>query len=55
MNYTKGQGDLAQLLVDDLLDKIHQYDETLYLATVLGCLELVKQQLIQDHADDIDG
>ena len=55
MNYNKGQGHLAELLVDDLLHKIHQYDESLYLATVLGCLELVKQQLIQDHMDDIDG
>ena len=52
MTYNKGQGDLAQLLVDDLLNKIHQYDEALYLSTVLGCLEIVKAQLIQEHKDE---
>lgn len=50
--YNRGQGHLAQLLVDDLLHKIHQYDESLYLATVLGCLEVVKLQLIQEHKDE---
>lgn len=52
MNY---DGNLSQGLVDELLAVIHKYDESLYLATALGCLELVKQQLIQDHMDDIDG
>lgn len=52
MNYN---GNLSQGLVDELLAVIHKYDESLYLATALGCLELVKQQLIQDHMDDIDG
>ena len=48
------QGALAQGLVDDLLDKIHKYDETLYLSTVIGVLELVKQQLINDSLEDAD-
>jgi hypothetical protein len=52
MNYN---GNLTQGLVDELLAVIHKYDETLLLPTALGCLELVKQQLIQDHMDDIDG
>ncbi len=51
------QGKLADGLVDDLLEAIHKYDETLYMATVIGALELVKQQLInesisQDDDDD---
>jgi hypothetical protein len=46
---------LSQGLVDELLAVIHKYDETMMLPTALGCLELVKQQLIQDHMDDIDG
>ena len=37
----------------DLLRAIHQYDDTLYLATVVGCLEFVKQQLI-DEANEGD-
>lgn len=48
------QGKVAGGLVDDLLEVIHRYDETLYMSTVIGCLELVKQQLINDHMEDDD-
>jgi hypothetical protein len=48
------QGKLAGGLVDELLEVIHKYDETLYMATVIGCLELVKQQLINDATEDED-
>jgi hypothetical protein len=48
------QGKLTQGLVDDLLDKIHKYDETLYMSTVIGVLEIVKQQLINDTLEDAD-
>ena len=46
------QGKLADGLVDDLLEAIHKYDETLYMAAVIGVLELVKQQLINDSIED---
>jgi hypothetical protein len=46
------QGKLAGGLVDELLEVIHKYDETLYMATVIGALELVKQQLIQDSIEE---
>jgi hypothetical protein len=46
------QGKVAQGLVDELLETIHKYDETIYMATVIGCLELVKQQLINDSMED---
>lgn len=45
------QGKLAGGLVDELLELIHKYDETLYMATVIGCLEFVKQQLINDATE----
>jgi hypothetical protein len=48
------QGKLADGLVDDLLEAIHKYDETLYMATVIGVLELVKQQLIHESIDRED-
>jgi hypothetical protein len=48
------QGKLADGLVDDLLKVIHKYDETLYMATVIGVLELVKQQLINDSLENED-
>ena len=47
-------GDLAQGLVDDLLDVIHKYDETMIVPTVLGCLEVVKHQIIADSMEDDD-
>lgn len=45
------QGKLADGLVDDLLEVIHKYDESLYMSTVIGVLELVKQQLIQESLE----
>ena len=48
------QGDLAGGLVDELLELIHKYDETMYMATVIGCLELVKQQLINNATEAED-
>lgn len=48
------QGKVAGGLVDELLELIHKYDETLYMSTVIGCLELVKQQLINDHVGEDD-
>jgi len=46
------QGKTVQGLVDDLLETIHKYDDTMYLSTAIGCLELVKQQLINDSMEE---
>ena len=51
LNVILNQGKVAGGLVDELLEVIHKYDETLYMATVIGCLELVKQQLIIDSVE----
>ena len=48
------QGKVAQGLVDDLLETIHKYDDTLYMCTVIGALELVKQELINEAMEDAD-
>ena len=48
------QGKLAADLADDLLEAIHKYDETLYMSTVIGVLELVKQQLINEALERAD-
>ena len=45
------QGKVAGGLVDELLEVVHRYDESLYMATVIGVLELVKQQLIMDSIE----
>ena len=48
------QGDIAQGLVDDLLEVIHKYYDTMYMSTAIGCLEIVKQQLIADSLENAD-
>jgi hypothetical protein len=48
------QGALAQGLVDELLEVVHKYDESLYMSTVIGVLELVKQQLINESLEDAE-
>ena len=48
------QGKVAQGLVEELFILIHCYDESLYVPTVLGCLELVKQQLINESLEEDD-
>jgi hypothetical protein len=37
-----------------MLELVHKYDNTLYMATVIGSLELVKQQLINDCMESDD-
>jgi hypothetical protein len=46
------QGSLCQKLVDELLEVVHKYDELLMVATAIGCLEITKAQLLQDHMED---
>ena len=41
--------DLSNGLVEDLLETIYAYSGTLCVATVVGCLEVVKSQIIEDH------
>jgi len=48
------QGKVAGGLVDELLEVIYRYEESLYMATVIGCLELVKQQVINEAVEDDD-
>jgi len=47
-------GELVDGLVEDLLNTIHKYDDSLYMATVIGCLEFVKQQLIDEAKEPSD-
>lgn len=40
---------LAQGLVDELLDVIYKYSDSMMVVTAIGCLEVVKAQLLEDH------
>jgi hypothetical protein len=46
------QGSLTQKLVDELLEVVHKYDELLMVATAIGCLEITKAQLLQEHMEE---
>ena len=48
------QGKLVDGLVEDLLKTSHTYDDSLYMATVIGALEFVKLQLIQESMEGDD-
>jgi O-succinylbenzoate synthase len=39
-------------LFNELLDVVHKYHGTMVLATALGCLEMVKTQLVQEHMEE---
>ena len=56
MIYTRNlnQGKLVDGLIEDLLKTIHKYDDSLYMSTVIGALEFVKLQLIQESMEDND-
>ena len=46
------QGKLVDGLIEDLMQTIHKYDDSLYMATVIGALEFVKLQLIEESKED---
>jgi len=46
------QGKLVDGLIEDLMKTIHKYDDSLYMATVIGALEFVKLQLIQESREE---
>ena len=48
MSYEKN---LVEGLVKDLLEVIEKYNETMMVSTVIGCLEVVKQQLIEESRE----
>lgn len=51
---TRYVGDLADSLTEELMEVIRRYDESLLVPTVIGCLELVKQQIIVNHIEEDD-
>ena len=48
------QGKLADGMVSELLEVIYKYEDAMILPTVLGILDIVKVQLIQEHFEDED-
>jgi hypothetical protein len=51
MNFS---GKIYQGLVDEILEVIYKYEETMYVPSVLGCLEIVKHQILLNQLDEED-
>ena len=45
------QGNIYQSLVDRILELVHEYDETMYMPSAIGCLEIAKLQLLQESME----
>ena len=45
---------LARGMAEEIKDVIYRYHETMPLATAIGVLEIVKVELMQEHADKED-
>lgn len=50
-SHKTSQTALAQSMADEVLDVVYKYHEAVPMVLVLGVLEVVKQQLIQDHTE----
>jgi len=48
------QGKLADGMIEELLQVIYKYDDSMILPTVFGILDIVKYQLLRDHTEDED-
>ena len=51
MDIKQGQTALAQSMVDEVLAVVYKYHEAVPMVLALGVLDVVKQQLIQDHTE----
>lgn len=41
--------DISAALVEELISVVHKYDEVILLTTAIGCIELVKRHIINEH------
>ena len=46
--------ELAAGLTNEILDVIYKYEDAIMLPTVLGVLDVIKFELIRDHAAQMD-
>jgi hypothetical protein len=43
---------LAEGLADEIKEVIYKYSESMPLATAIGCLEIVKTELLKEHEEE---
>ena len=49
MNY---EANLARGLVEELLNTIYKYEDSITVATAVGCLEIAKLQLLESQMEE---
>ena len=54
-DHKTSQTALAQGMTDEILGVIYRYHEAVPVVLALGVLEVIKQQLIQDHTEVEEG
>ena len=50
----KYDAEIAQGLVDEILNVVYKYSESMLTATAVGCLEVDKMQLLADQVDEME-
>jgi hypothetical protein len=43
---------LAEGLAEEIKEVIYKYSESMPLATAIGCLEIVKAELLKEHEEE---
>ena len=50
----KYDAEIAQGLVDELINVVYKYSESMLTATAIGCLEIAKMQLLADQVSEME-
>lgn len=46
--------DIAQGLVDEIIELVYKYSESMLTATAIGCIEIAKIQILNDQATELE-
>jgi hypothetical protein len=52
--FMRYEGDIAQGLVDEIMELVYKYSESMLTATAIGCLEIAKMQILNDQVVELD-
>lgn len=47
-------GDIAQGLVNEIMELVYKYSESMLTATAIGCLEIAKIQILNDQVTELE-
>lgn len=50
----KYDAEIAQGLVDEIITVVYKYSESMLTATVIGCIEIAKMQILNDQVEEME-